>query len=412
MIHYVMNVYLWFSIFHMNLHLQKLYQIALKPHRHIIGLMSGTSLDGLDVAYCKISASALETKLSLIHFHTFPYDPIIKERIRKVFAKTTIDFPYLAMLHESLGQFYAQLILEFLRNHELTVDDVDCIASHGQTVMHQPKHIHHEVGYPNATLQIGDGDQIAVHTGIITISDFRQKHIAAGGEGAPLAIYGDYLLFGQGGEDRIMLNLGGISNFTYLPKNKNTTEIFVTDTGPCNTLMDAWMQKYHQMPYDDQASMAKNGQVNHRLLEACMSHPFFVLPFPKTTGPEMFNLTWLENCISQLGLEIKSEDVMATLNKWSAESIIAAIKTNVGVTNKHVYMSGGGAHNPLLLQHLKQGLAACHFELSDTLGILGDAKEAVLFAVLANETIAGKPIDFGANSNIPSICMGKISFPR
>ena len=226
----------------MNSNIESLYKIAQKPTRTIIGLMSGTSLDGLDVALCEISCSGEETEVKLIQFDTVDYSEDIKSEIRSVFAKQTIDFQKLVLLNEWIGSLHADMILECLNRWDIFPEKVDLIASHGQTVFHAPKILHQQEKFPNATLQIGDGDHIAVKTGIITLSDFRQKHVAAGGEGAPLAVYGDYFLFSKKEENRIMLNMGGISNFTYLPASNNPEEVFVTDTGTGNTLIDAFIR--------------------------------------------------------------------------------------------------------------------------------------------------------------------------
>ena len=175
----------------MNSDLELLYKIAQKPFRTIIGLMSGTSLDGLDVALCAISGSGENTEVQLLHFDTVDYSEDIKLEIRNVFAKQTIDFQKLVLLNEWIGVLHANIILDCLKHWAIATDKVDLVASHGQTVFHAPKILHQQEKFPNATLQIGDGDHIAVKTGIITLSDFRQKHLAAGGEGAPLAVYGD-----------------------------------------------------------------------------------------------------------------------------------------------------------------------------------------------------------------------------
>lgn len=402
----------------MNTNIQSLYEIAKKPTRTIIGLMSGTSLDGLDVALCEISGSEKETQVALKEFKTIPYSEETKAEIRKVFAKKTIDFQQLALLNEWIGILHANLVLECLQQWNVAPAEVDLIASHGQTVMHAPKTIHQLDQFPNATLQIGDGDHIAVRTGIITISDFRQKHVAAGGEGAPLAVYGDYYLFGSTTENRIMLNLGGIGNFTFLPKNQNPEEVFVTDTGTGNTLIDAFVKlHFPNLSYDKDAQIAKKGTVNSNLLKALKNNPFFEGAFPKSTGPELFNLEYIEKAMSESHTNtIPIEDSLATLTRFSAESaaegIIYAIQqSGQSASDCSVYVSGGGMHNPLLMAFLKE-LVPCHFKNTNDLGITGDAKEAVLFAVLANETVAGGKTNFGIIKGIPSVTMGKISFPN
>jgi anhydro-N-acetylmuramic acid kinase len=396
----------------MNSNIESLYNVAKRPYRRIIGLMSGTSLDGLDMGLCKITGSGVQTSVEIEVFETEAYSDDIRKRIRNVFAKEQVDFPYLVLLNAWLGNAHAQMILDFLERNGIHSADVDLIASHGQTVMHVPSHQHGRDDFPNATLQIGDGDHIAVKTGITTISDFRQKHIAAGGEGAPLAVYGDYLVFSKMGEDRIMLNMGGIGNFTFLSGDGDPGKVFVSDTGPGNTLMDAWILRCKGEAYDRDAVMARAGQVHEGLLRCLTEHPFFSLPFPKSTGPEVFHIRFVEECIKKAVVsELSDEDVLATLNMFSALTIVDGIVSNIGRGNYHVYVSGGGMHNPLLMENIQRQLPGCIFSKTEDLGIPGDAKEAMLFAVLANEAVAGAPIDFGRGNRIPAVTMGKISFP-
>jgi anhydro-N-acetylmuramic acid kinase len=401
----------------MNKNLQSLYQIAQKPTRKIIGLMSGTSMDGLDVALCEISGAGESTEVKLLQFDTVDYSEEIKTEIRKVFAKQTIDFQHLALLNEWIGVLHANMILDCLKSWNITTDEIDLVASHGQTVMHAPKILHQQEKFPNATLQIGDGDHIAVKTGIITLSDFRQKHLAAGGEGAPLAVYGDYFIFGKKGENRIMLNMGGIANFTYLPSTMNPEEVFVTDTGTGNTLIDAFTRHYFpEKCYDKNAEIAKQGSVNQFLLEELKADNFFKGVFPKTTGPELFSIDYVKKAQAKSNTEqISVNDLLATLTRFSAETIAEAViftvnNTFYNIKDFDVYMSGGGMHNPLLVAWLKE-LLLCNFLKTNDLGISGDAKEAVLFAILANETVSGGDSDFGSRRGIPSVSMGKISFP-
>lgn len=401
----------------MNKNLKNLYQIAQKPSRKIIGLMSGTSMDGLDVALCEISGAGESTKVKLLNFDTVDYSEEIKTEIRKVFAKQTIDFQHLALLNEWIGVLHADMILACLKRWNIATDEVDLVASHGQTVMHAPKILHQQEKFPNATLQIGDGDHIAVKTGIITLSDFRQKHLAAGGEGAPLAVYGDYFIFGKKGENRIMLNMGGIANFTYLPTTMNPEEVFVTDTGTGNTLIDAFIRHYFpEKAYDKDAEIARQGAVNQLLLDELKSDNFFKTAFPKTTGPELFSIEYVKKAQAKSNTEhISVNDLLATLTRFSAETIAEAVNfainnTSYNIKDFNVYMSGGGMHNPLLVSWLKE-LLPCNFLKTNDLGISGDAKEAVLFAILANETVSGGESDFGSRRGIPSVSMGKISFP-
>lgn len=374
--------------------------------------MSGTSLDGLDIVYCGISGSGMKTSVEIYKFETVSYPTEVKDEIRKIFAKATISFEQLCVLNPWIGRLHAEYILRTLQKWNVSPSDVDLIASHGQTVYHAPAIQHKRGNFPDATLQIGDGDHIAVKTGIITISDFRQKHIAGGGEGAPLALYGDYCIFMKKGENRIMLNMGGIANFTFLPSNGNASEVFVTDTGPGNTIIDAAMQKFFAKEYDKDGMVAGKGRVSEPLLKELLANEFLSKEFPKTTGPEVFNLAWVEEAQASSGTEnISHEDLVATITFLSAATITDALKKVMKEEEEyHVYSSGGGAHNPALMRWIKEALLAAKFHATDELGIPGDAKEAILFAILANETIAGQAIDF-KRSTMPAISMGKISFP-
>jgi anhydro-N-acetylmuramic acid kinase len=380
----------------MKKHIEKLHEIANARTRRIIGLMSGTSLDGLDVALCKIEGSGTDTILTLEKFATVPYQDNFRDDIRKIFAKREIDFQQLCLLNPYIGTIHGQMILDCLKAWGITTSEIDLIASHGQTVFHAPKKQHKLPGYQNATLQIGDGDHIAVKTNIITLSDFRQKHIAAGGEGAPLAVYGDYFLFSKKGENRILLNMGGIANFTYLPATLDANAVFTTDTGPGNTLLDAYTRRFFHKPYDENGDIAASGKVNAALLEELKSLPFFKLPFPKTTGPEVFNFEYVEAAIQKSRLiSLTRQDIIATLTRLSADTISDAIRKVMTPEETYaIYASGGGAHNNVLMSAISENLLL-----------------EVLFAVLANETLAGTQSFFGQKDGVPDVSMGKVSFP-
>ncbi len=397
----------------MNPQLLKLNRIARSTTRRIIGLMSGTSLDGLDVAFCHITGSGLETQITVSHFITVPYTESFREEIRAVFAKREIDFQKLCLLHPYIGVQHGQMVLQCLNEWGIPPEGVDLIASHGQTVYHAPKKQHGLDKYPNATLQIGDGDHVAVTTDIITISDFRQKHVAVGGEGAPLAVYGDYLFFSKKGENRILLNMGGIANFTNLPGSRLSRDVFTTDTGPGNTLLDAFTRLYFGKPYDENGTIAATGMAHPGLMRALKDHPFFAAPFPKTTGPEVFNVEYVREAQQRSRTtSMQPENLLATLVQFSADTIAEAIRSVLVKGQIYtMYISGGGAHNPLLMRHIQSQLPSVEIRQLSELGVSGDAKEAVLFAILANETIAGGEIHFGNRQGVPNVAMGKISFP-
>jgi len=398
----------------MHLELQKLYEIGKKETRKIIGLMSGTSLDGLDIALCDITGSGHETALTLKHFHTEPYDVNYRENVQAVFSKHQVDLQHLCVLNPWIAEKHGAMILSALEKWGISPNDIDVIASHGQTIYHCPKILHQRPEFSNATLQLGDGDHLAKMTGIITLSDFRQKHIAAGGEGAPLAAYGDNLIFSDKHQARIMLNIGGIANMTYLPEEGADEECFCTDIGPGNTMMDAYVrQHFSPLIYDDGSKIARSGSVSEALLTELKDNEFFDLPFPKTTGPELFNLEYLHKALECSNTaDLSHTDIMATLSKFSADGIIHSVK-NITESNKDIviYTSGGGIHNPLLLENIKAGLPEFKLESTHALDVDPDAKEAVLFALLANECISGVGDGDGLSFlGMPKTTMGKISF--
>ncbi len=396
----------------MNPSIAKLAEIAQKDHRLIIGLMSGTSLDGLDIALCKIQGNGNHSKIELLAFETMDYKPEFRTWVRKIFAQRNIDQQVLCGLNPYIAEVHAALVLEALQKWNMEVSEVDAIASHGQTVFHAPQSLTHDRSLPNSTLQLGDGDHMAVRTGIICLSDFRQKHLAAGGEGAPLAAYGDYLLFSSETENRILLNIGGISNFTFLPALGSEQKAYATDLGPGNTMMNQYMEKHFGIEMDKDAGTAKKGQTNLDLLHELESEPFLNLDFPKTTGPELFNLAYLDKALEKIGSpQLSHEDIMASLNSFSAKTMVKGIqKATKGLENLKIYVSGGGLHNPLLMEQLKEEFPG-RVESFEVLGLDPDAKEACLFAVLANETLAGDPQSVSNIKDSPAVCMGKISLP-
>ncbi len=397
----------------MNPSIEKLYRICQKNEKLILGLMSGTSIDGLDMALCKFSGFGTDTKVQIQHFTTVPFEESFKKKVRSIFAKEEIHFPDLSTLNVEIAQKHAEIINDTLKSWGIRNDDVDIIASHGQTVMHRPMRDH---SLPNSTLQIGDGDHLAALTGIITLSDFRQKHVAAGGEGAPLAIFGDYLLFGKAGENRILLNIGGIGNFTLIPGDLRPDLIRVTDTGPGNTLIDALVRRYYPgQSFDKDAAIASQGIVSEKLLEFILKDAFFKEEFPKSTGPEKFNLDWLNQKIVEIGVVLSPEDLICTISELTARSISEAISNYLNIDSRfptRLLVSGGGSCNPFIMQRLSELNPTLTCEDFDVLGFDSSAKEAVLFALLANETLCDHSVFKGRKlGDSPWPTLGKISLP-
>lgn len=365
-------------------------------------------MDGLDVALTKITGSGYNTSVEVLNFETISYDRQYTKELQSVFCKKTVNLQDLTILNTVTARVHAGIVLKCLEKWNISVKNIDCIASHGQTIYHAPKTLHGLTNYPNATLQIGDGDHIAVLTGITTISDFRQKHIAAGGEGAPLAMYGDQILFNSRNENRILLNIGGISNFTYLPADERA-ECICTDCGPGNTLSDLLVREHYYRPFDEGGEIALRGNVNSSLLNVMLQHPFFKKALPKTTGQELFNKQFIDNALEETGImNIKPTDLIATVAELTAASIATSIREATKGEPFKCYISGGGNHNKYLVKSLEMKIYPNNIGNIDELGINADAKEAVLFALLANETICGSSI---ANVSGPRVMMGKISLP-
>ena len=398
----------------MHQNIQNLVNVAAKQERMVIGLMSGTSMDGLDIALCSIKGAGRDTQFELKAFTTVDYTNDFKAKILSIFSKEMVALETLCLLNAWVGKQHGKMVLDALASWKIEPKNVDMIASHGQTIYHAPKSLHPNSEYDPATLQIGDGDHIAVTTGILTLSDFRQKHIAAGGEGAPLAVYGDYLLCSHPTENRLLLNMGGIANFTYLSAGCSLDQVFSTDTGTGNTLMDAYTRAHFApLAYDKGGAIAAAGKINAALLSELKAHTFFTLDLPKTIGPELFNLEFLAKAqIASHTADLSKEDVMATLNRFSAETIADCIQSSIPAGTKfNMYSSGGGMHNPVLMGHLTSLLPDATLYSSDVLGINPDAKEAILFALLANEAVAGTALFAGGHATKIPITMGKISFP-
>lgn len=384
----------------MNSNIRKLGVIAQKKERSIIGLMSGTSLDGLDIAWCKIKGCSKNTELRVAKFQYYPYTDQQKKILRDLCFRENVSLPSLSWTNRLVAEWYADFVVIFLKEHNIPSEEVDLLASHGQTIYHHYSELRQEEGH---TLQIGDGDIIACRTRIITLSDFRQKNIAAGGQGAPLAPYGESLLI-KSSTPTVLLNIGGIANFSYFKGGF----VVASDSGPGNCLSDALVRKYFPGQYfDHYGEYAAQGKVNIDLLESLKKHPFFKKPIPKSTGPEEFNTLWCETILSNYK-HLSVKDLISTVNQLTADSIVEEISKLVE-SQFDLYISGGGKHNTTLVNRILEKLPRANYIQEDFAGIPSDAKEAVIFALIANESICGpswKELGFDHH-----LSMGKISFP-
>nr|WP_262975373.1 anhydro-N-acetylmuramic acid kinase [Pseudoalteromonas piscicida] len=318
----------------------KLATIAEKKTKYILGLMSGTSLDGLDIALCKIEGVGKNTLVTVEKFTTIEYSPSQKQLLSDHASKSQVSLKTLCQLNTWLGELYATLINNILAEWQVAADTIDLIASHGQTLYHCPKQPFADSDALNSTLQIVDADIIATKTNIITIADFRQKHIAKGFEGAPLVQYGDYLLYSDSNIDRVLLNIGGISNLTYLPKNCALAQSVSSDIGPGNTLVDQYCRHVLGLPFDEDGKIASSGNIQSPFLEALLSHEFFNEPVPKSTGQELFNQTFVHQALE--GKDYNHEDIITTLTEFTAITVANAVNA-LSLTELELYVSGGGS---------------------------------------------------------------------
>ncbi|MEP7358564.1 MAG: anhydro-N-acetylmuramic acid kinase, partial [Anaerolineales bacterium] len=350
----------------------------------VIGLMSGTSADGIDAAVTQLDGAPprLNWKL-LAHVHT-PYPPELRAELFDCFRPETGTVDRLCALNFALGRAFGQAALRAIAAAGLRPEQVDLIGSHGQTLWHIPDG-------PNAsTLQLGEPALIAEIAGLPVVSNFRVRDMAAGGQGAPLVAYVDALLFSHPSLTRAMQNIGGIANVTYLGPGGP----IAFDTGPGNMLIDDAVQRATGggEAFDRNGERAARGEVNQDLLEAWLAEPYFRRPPPKTTGRELFGAAFGERAWAQaVALGLSTDDTLATLTALTAHSLARAYRAFLPAYPDEVIVSGGGAHNATLMQLLRQQLAPAQVLTMDELGLPSEAKEAVAFAVLAYETWHGRP---------------------
>lgn len=337
--------------------------------------MSGTSLDGIDVALVDFADGA-----DLIAHRHFPLpEKLTSDLLTLTQSNATLSFEQMGELETALGQAFAIAVLDFCQTMEISPESIRAIGSHGQTVRHNPH------GALPFTLQLGDANIIAERTGITTVADFRRRDVAAGGQGAPLVPAFHQALFAKPNSTRAIVNIGGIANITLLAADGAVSGF---DTGPGNGLMDAWCQKQWHLSYDDNGQKAALGQVDQTLLERLLADPWLWLPAPKSTGRDVFNLEWL--AVHLQNLNLSPETVLRTLNLFTARTIADALLASVVVALDDVFVCGGGVHNALLMQNL-QSLLPCPVQSTQALGVDPDYVEAMAFAWLAKQCIDGKP---------------------
>lgn len=347
-----------------------------------IGMLSGTSMDALDCVLVQFE----NDRPQVLDFACSQIPAPLKQKLEILASNAGADLTLLGSADVELGKCFAAAALQMLTKHDLNADQITAIASHGQTIWHQPIATD---GRERFTLQIGDPSTIAFLTGITTVADFRRQDLAAGGQGAPLVPAFHRAVLGSADTPRAVLNLGGIANVTVLPAGSGTA--FGYDTGPANILMDYWIAKCLGLPFDEDGKWGSSGQIDEGLLTALLDEPYFARPHPKSTGRELFNPAWLQHKLSRAE-HVTAADTQATLAALTAHSAGLAIKKHL--THGEVLVCGGGARNSLLMRLLQQFLPTFKVCTTTEYGIDSDCLEAVAFAWFAKQTLAGKRIDF------------------
>ena len=347
---------------------------------YYIGVMSGTSLDGIDVAITTFDASG---EFQFITAQTFPFPEQLAQKLQQLITHPHCSLQQFGEIDIALGRLIGTSINELCLSQQLSAQDIVAIGSHGQTLFHSPN------GNLPFSLQIGNANVIAEITGITTVADFRQRDLAAGGQGAPLVPAFHQALFSDTNQDRVIVNIGGISNITLLPASSSEA-VTGFDTGPGNALLDYWTQLHLGKAYDESGQWAQSGQCNETLLSIFLNDAYFKKSIPKSTGRELFNKVWLDKNLAEYAQTIEPADVQATLVELTALTLAEDIEAYAN-SNSHVFVCGGGAHNSYLLSRLQSLLDHKKVSSTETLGLDADWVEGCAFAWLAYRTINQQP---------------------
>ena len=357
----------------------------------VVGLMSGTSADGVDVAICDIVGAPGNMNAVLLHGATFPYTPTMRRRILQCCDPVDSRVDQIAALNVDLAEVFADTALDLIRQAGMTPQQVDLIGSHGQTLWHNVT----PSGEVSASLQVVEAAVLSERTGITTISNFRARDIAAGGQGAPLTSYVDWLLLRHPEHWRAVQNIGGMGNVTFLPPlNDGHSPPIAFDTGPGNALLDIAVTQISDgaLNYDRDGKMARQGRVNEEWLDELLSHPYYARDYPKTTGRETFGTSAALQLLSQAQKRgLNGNEIIATLTALTATNIADAYKRFAPAYIHEVILGGGGRHNPVMVGLLRELLAPAMVMTHEDIGMDSDFKEALVFAILAYETWHSRP---------------------
>ncbi len=394
-------------------------EIRKKSVRRVVGLMSGTSVDGIDAALVEIGGTDEAPEVRLVAFEDRPWPEKVREQIFPLFRPETATVDKIGYMNFLMGEIYAQSVASVVEKAGLTLADIDLIGSHGQTIWHAPE-VCDKDGFPVIfTVQIGEGSVIAARTGVPTVSDFRVADMAVGGQGAPLVPFSEYLLYRRPGETILLQNIGGIGNMTVLPGDEGPEAVYAFDTGPGNMIIDAVVSALTggEKTYDAGGAMASEGKVDQELLAMLQQDPYYSMPLPKTTGRELFGVQYVEKILDyrrEHGLS--DADLLATVTDLTAWSIVDGYARYVLPKRQatELVVGGGGSYNATLLGFLRERFAPYGVKVrtQEDLGWSSDAKEAVAFAIMADCCVREKP------NVLPSVTgakaaaiMGKLSLP-
>lgn len=383
-----------------------------KPKRLIVGLMSGTSADGVDAVLCEIAGSGRGLSARVVRMARVEYAPAVRSLLLGDLRR--LDAEEVCRLNFLIAEVFAEAALKCVAGAGLAPADVDAVSSHGQTLTHFPRP-DHPVLPVRATLQVGDISVIAQRTGILTVGDFRPADMAQGGQGAPLVPFVDYALLGHESLSRVVQNIGGIGNCTYLPASCSIEDVIAFDTGPGNMVVDALASILTggRLTMDEDAKMALAGRVDKVLLEKLLDNPYFRMPPPKSTGREDFGIQYARSIMEQAP-GLSPEDLVTTASELTVATIAGAYRDFIFTRGPvdQIIVGGGGARNPYFMKRLREEFPNAQVMTHEDAGIPDQAKEALAFAILGNELLMGQP------NNVPSatgarkpVVMGKIALP-
>ncbi len=393
----------------------KLLELSKKEKKVVAGIMSGTSVDGVDVAIVEIEGNWIKTKIKLIGFIEHPYPPGLKELILANSVKESSNVYDISQLNFLLPKIYADAIFELLDNLDMSASDIDLIGSHGQTIHHVPNGEESFGRKISSTLQIGDPSVLAKLTGITTVGNFRTADMALKGQGAPLVPYFDYLLFHSNELNRGLLNIGGISNITLLKKGCTQEDVLAFDTGPGNMMIDSLVQRFFGRPYDEDGKITASGTVNEELLNALIVNDLFIEKDPpKSTGREYYGENFYLNLLDEFE-QVEKEDWIATVTEFTAYAVHRNYEKFIRNEAEldELLISGGGANNKELTRKIHERFGpSVDVKVIDEIGVTADAKEAICFAVLANETISGNTANIPRSTGAEkATILGQICLP-